>query len=74
MILRGYERLKMTEPTQWFAGHDRFPGIPAERMKPIIAFSAEEMTSLRFRIVRSGYRLWIELRVWARDQNRTGGN
>jgi len=41
-ILRRYQRLKMAKPTEWFAGHYRLPGIAAERMKPIIAFGAQD--------------------------------
>jgi hypothetical protein len=41
-VLRRYQSLKVTEPTQWFAGHDRLPGIAAEPMKPIVALGAKD--------------------------------
>ena len=41
-VLRRYQGLKVTEPTQWFAGHERLPGIAAEPMKPIVALGAKD--------------------------------
>src|SRR5438094_9618088 len=41
-VLRRYQRLKVMEPTQCFAGHDRLSGIAAERVEPIVAFSAKD--------------------------------
>jgi hypothetical protein len=41
-VLRRYQRLKVTEPTQCFAGHDRLSGIAAERVEPFVAFSAKD--------------------------------
>jgi hypothetical protein len=42
MYRRRYQRLKVTEPTQWVAGRDRLPGIAAEPMKPIVALGAKD--------------------------------
>jgi hypothetical protein len=41
-VLRRYQGLKVTEPTQWFAGHERLPGIAAKPMKPIVALGAKD--------------------------------